>query len=290
LIYSIFHTISSFNNAGFDIFTNGEYSLLYFHQDALFMILTMILIILGGIGFIVMIDIYKKRRWSKFSFHTKVVLIMSLILLVIGTLLVKLGYYISGNQISWLDACFQSVTCRTAGFASVDLASLSSNHVAYLTMLFLMFIGAAPCSTGGGFKVTSFFVLVVMGYNFIQGKRVHVLKRKISQESIFKAYVLFFFEMMYILIAILVISCFESIYQADISLLEIIFEVVSGFATVGLSLGITSSLCIFSKIILVITMFIGRLGPLTLLSLWNNRSKAILDRKIDYAEGKIIIG
>ena len=161
---------------------------------------------------------------------------------------------------------------------------------AYVLMLFLMFIGAAPCSTGGGFKVTSFFILICSLVAFLRGTTPHAFSRKITTAQMQKTFALFTLEVVYLLIAIVSISTIEKYFGQGIEQGEITFEVVSAFATVGLSQGATPLFTIGSKVIFILTMFIGRLGPLTIVSIWNDRKYMLEEKDIKYVDGKILIG
>ena len=281
----LFHAVSSFNNAGFDIFGGGN-SMLDFADNIALNISTIISIVLGGLGFIVILDILSKLskisrgKSHKFTIHTKVVLIMTFSIITIGTFLLKICM---GENITWLEALFQCVTARTAGFETVDMNLL--NMPAYMIMLTLMFIGANPCSTGGGIKTTTLFVMCVAILNFAKGQSVVTFNRKIENQTIFKAFTLFAMSIMYVALIIFGVSLFDS----ALGFKEIVFEVISAFATVGVSMGITSLLSVPSKLLICLTMFVGRVGPLTVINMLNsnwNRKKG----NIDYVEEKMIIG
>ena len=279
--YSTFHTISAFNNAGFDIF--GYDSMISFSSNIALNISTMLLIVLGGLGFIVYIDIFNfKKRY--YHFHTKVVLTMSAFLIVFGTLLIKL---MMGNNITWLEAIFTSVTTRTAGFTTIDLSNITLNPV-FMILLLLMFIGASPCSTGGGIKTTTVFTLVISILYMAIGKKPKAFNRRISTDSILKAFTLCTMAIFYCLVMTFLVHA--SLVSQGISLGDVAFEVVSAFGTVGLSTGITTQLNVISKIIIGITMFIGRLGPLTIASLWNRNWMKNTNSEVDYIEERIMIG
>lgn len=277
---SIFHSISSFNNAGFDIFET-ELSMIPYSSNLLLNINTMILIILGGIGFLVIDEVIRKRKWQKFSLNTKIVLQTTIFLIIAGTVLLKMAMK---NEYTWLEAIFQSVSARTAGFASSDTSQL--NNPAYLTILSLMIIGASPGSTGGGLKTTTFFVLIATIVSYARGKPTSAYYRKIHHDSVFKAFSLVALALMFLFLIILSISFSEP----NLGLREIIFEVFSAFGTVGLSMGITNQLNTISLILLSSTMFVGRLGPLTMISIWNSRWLSETEGNIQYVEERIIIG
>lgn len=288
LKYGLFHAVSAFNNAGIDIFKNEMPSLIPYSSDVMLNIIIMVLITLGGLGFIVIIDVLSKRRWYKLQLHTKLVLIVTIIILVTGALGYKLFFYLSGDNITWLQAFFQSVTTRTAGFASIDQARVEACKPAYLLSVIQMFIGASPCSTGGGLKTTTFSVIIISILCFSKGQTPNVFKRKINQQTINKVFILFVVEISYLALAILLACAFEA--KSPFSLESIAYEVISAFDTVGLSTGITSSLNVATKILIIITMFIGRLGPLTFISMWTSRTNLIMSRDVKFVEGKIIIG
>lgn len=288
LKYGLFHAVSAFNNAGIDIFKNEMPSLIPYSSDVMLNIIIMVLITLGGLGFIVIIDVLSKRRWYKLQLHTKLVLIVTIIILVTGALGYKLFFYLSGDNITWLQAFFQSVTTRTAGFASIDQARVEACKPAYLLSVIQMFIGASPCSTGGGLKTTTFSVIIISILCFSKGQTPNVFKRKINQQTINKVFILFVVEISYLALAILLACAFEA--KSPFSLESIAYEVISAFDTVGLSTGITSSLNVATKILIIITMFIGRLGPLTFISMWTSRTNLIMSRDVKFVEGKILIG
>ena len=272
---SIFHSISSFNNAGFDLF--GHYnSLTNYSTNSLMLITTAVLIILGGLGFIVIVDLFHFKSWRKLKNHSRIVLIMTLILLVTGTIAI----FFSEGSISWLSAFFESVTTRTAGFNSIDTASLKEPTL--VIVMFLMFIGANPGSTGGGIKTTTFFAIIKSLFATGGKKEPVAFKRRIPQVSITKAYSVFVLAQGAIIIASLGILLKEG---NTFSLIQVLFEVISAFATVGLSMGITGLLSSCSKVILIIIMFIGRLGPLTMVTSWVTKH-----HNLRYVEEDILIG
>ncbi len=275
---SLFHAISAFNNAGFDIFGGVEgfaqgSSLIYYQKNIPLNIITSLLIIFGGIGFLVIKELFTTRfRWKKFSMHTKVVLTMTLTLVVTGTLLIKL----TEGEISWLGAFFMSVSCRTAGFATYDLSLFKSATL--LLMIIYMFIGASPGSTGGGIKTTTFFALFLGIKSSATNKSEKAFHYAMPKDSYKKASVITILGISIILIGSILIMALEP----NMSMKDAMFA----FGTVGLSTGVTSTLGIMSKIISCIVMFIGRLGPLTIASLWYfSRGD-----RFSYPEGNISIG
>lgn len=272
--YAVFHSISAFNNAGFDL-NGGFSSLAAFDGNVYVNIVIAILILLGGLGFFVMHDILHARRWSRFSFHTKIVLVMSFALVFGGMLLMMLA----GTDV--LNAFFLSVSARTAGFSTIDLKTLSNASV--VVMLFLMFIGANPGSTGGGVKTTTMFAVFVMMFSVVTGRKPAAFKRRIPMDSIMKA-----FTVMGIVLLAIMAGCFGIMFFEGeaTSFIDVLFEVVSAVATVGLSMSLTPVLHIGSKIIIMVLMFIGRLGPLTIAAFFTSTKP----ERLNYIEEHVLIG
>ena len=278
----IFHAISSFNNAGLDIFGNGN-SMMNYKSDVLLNISTMLLIILGGIGFIVITDVISKKSFKKLSVNSKITIITTLILIVSGTLLIKLTMF---KDMTFLQAMFHSVSCRTAGFATYDLSGI--NNACFMIMIVLMTIGASPCSTGGGIKTTTVAVIFITLSYFSRGKTAKVFNRKITDQSIMKALLLFAICIIVLIIAIFIISICEA--SSGFTLPQITFEAISAVTTTGLSMGITIDLSVGSKLVIIFLMLFGRLGPLTVISMWNVNWLRESDERIRYVEENIIIG
>ena len=284
---SIFHSISAFNNAGFDLFGN---SLINYKDNILINLNSSFLIILGGIGFIVIYDIFKNKKWKYLSIHTKIVLKTSLILIISGMVLLKIS---EGSSITWLQAYFSSVSARTAGFAVVDFNTFT--NAGLMVILILMYIGASPSSTAGGIKVTTFYTVFKFIISFATGKETLSHNRKVAIGSIVKAFVLIVFSLAYISIVIFLINFIEK-YNTNVSydqynyFTKIVFEVVSAFGTVGYSMGITEKLHWLSKLLLCITMIFGRLGPITIISAWNKRWNLNKTTDVKYLEEHMIIG
>lgn len=281
LAYSIFHSIASFNNAGFDAFGNS--SMIDFSSNLMLNTSTMFLIIFGGIGFIVLSDIFKKRSWKLLQLHTKIVLITTGILIFGGAILIKLTAW---TDITWLQAFFTSVTSRTAGFTTYDMSQLVDHPATYVIIIFLMFIGASPCSTGGGIKTTTLAIAIISTFYYARGKKAKVFKRKIDDSQIFKAFVLIGVGVMIVIIGTFVICA----AQSELGLMESLFEVVSAFSTTGLSMGITAKLNAFNKLFICLIMFVGRLGPLTIIGLVNKNWMSESNEEIQYIEESVIIG
>ncbi len=291
---SLFHAISTFNNAGFDIL--GSSSLIAYSDNILFVLSTSVFIILGGLGFIVMHDILEKKSWKKLTIHSKIVIKMTVFLLVSGTLLFKFSESVTTN-ISWLDAFFLSVTARTAGFATISFASI--NSITLLIMCLYMFVGASPSSTGGGVKTTTLYTIYKSISSYMKGKKPIIYNREVSKSSRHRAFMLFFMGIACILFYTIVILSVEMFFkvrlngelESSVGFSQVFFEVVSAFGTVGLSTGITSTLEPLSKVILCTLMFFGRLGPLTIFSLLNrNYYKPEDSNEVEYLEENIIVG
>ncbi|WP_040952978.1 TrkH family potassium uptake protein [Gorillibacterium massiliense] len=289
--FGIFHGVSMFNNAGIDLFgmkTGPFSSLTSYVSDPLVNIVVMLLIILGGIGFIVISDVieYPKRR--KLSLHTKVVLTATTFLIVFGALVIFIFEFNNERTLQPLSpggkilaAFFQSVTPRTAGANTIDLGGM--RQASQFFTVILMFIGASPGSTGGGIKTTTFTIIVGAMVAMIRGKEDIVLFRnRLAKDRINKAITLTFLALFLVLGVSMVLSTTE-----DRQFLAILYEVTSAFGTVGLTMGITPSLTMVGKIMIIVMMFIGRLGPLTLAYALQPKPEKELFR---YPEGKITIG
>jgi len=271
---SLFHTVASFNNAGFDNL-GGFKNLLDYKDNVLINLTTCGLIIFGGLGFVVIKEIIYKHNFKKFSLHTKVVITMTLILLTVGTILLKFT-----EKISWMGAFFFSTSARTAGFSTYDVGKFTSAGL--FVIIILMFIGASPGSTGGGIKTTTAFTLFKGAYSVSTNKHCGAFKRKIPNEIVFKAFILTFLAMTLVCVSTFLLTLFQPGY----TFMQLLFEVVSGFGTVGLSTGITSHLESASKVVIIITMYIGRVGPLTIASLWSFKKLS----SVRYSEEGLTIG
>ncbi|MFW5794759.1 MAG: TrkH family potassium uptake protein [Bacillota bacterium] len=282
--FSAFHAISSFNNAGFDIF--GDSSMQAYSSNIILNINTMVMIIIGGIGFIVIRDFLEKKSWQKLTIYSKIVIKITIALIILGTVLIKALEY---DNITWLEAIFQSVTTRTAGFSTVNISTFS--YITLFVIIIFMFIGASPSSTGGGIKTTSIFVIFGSIYNFLRGKPFVTHKRLIENENRIKAFVIMFLAISVTVTFFLIISLIEAKNIAyDNKLIKILFESFSAFGTVGLSTGITTELFSSSKVLLSILMLIGRLGPITVFGVINKNWKQDTTGKIDYPRENILVG
>lgn len=274
---SLFHSVAAFNNSGFDILGGGQ-NLIPYQDDILLNLVTCGLIFFGGIGFLVIREMVKhKWHWKRYSMHARVVLSVSGVLTLLGTLLVKLT---ERGNITWLGAFFASVTARTAGFSTFSFADFSVAGL--LVMMVLMFIGASPGSTGGGIKTSSFFVLCRGVHAAASGRSEKAFHYAIPREAFRKAAVIAALALSAITVSTVAIS----ILEPTLGLEDVLFEMVSAFGTVGLSTGITAGLTIPSKLISIGMMYIGRLGPLTIASLWHFGGI----ERVRYPEGNISIG
>lgn len=293
---AVFHSISSFCNAGFDILGAGT-NMIPYAGDALVNGVTMGLITIGGLGFFVVMELFEKmqgkRRHRKLSLSTRVVLLLSAILTVGGALVFlvaewnnpeTLGAPNIGDGQRILEAFFQSVTTRTAGFMTVDQAAL--RPISKITTVILMFIGASPAGTGGGLKTTTVAVLIAFVWSVLQGRRdVLMEKRRIPTDVVYRAAAVFALAMT----AIVIVASAISVLEPELQLSSVVFETVSAFGTAGLSTGITGMLSVPSLLLLVITMFGGRLGLFTLTMALAYRF-ADHESHIRYPEERLLIG
>ena len=272
---SLFHSIAAFNNAGFDVLGSFQ-SLTGYYGDVWLNVVTAALIISGGLGFLVIREIQVNRfNWKKYSLHAKVVLSMSAVLIVGGTLLLWVS-----EDITLLGAFFHSVSARTAGFATYSLGEFS--NAGLIWMIILMFIGASPGSTGGGVKTTTVFILLQSIKSAATNKKEKAFHYSLPKDAFRKAEVI-------VLIGIILVAIATGIFlmlEPDISVGDALFEMTSAFATVGLSTGVTQSIGSGAKLLSMIMMYIGRLGPLTVATLWYFGH----GERVSYPEGNIAIG
>ena len=272
---SVFHSVAAFNNSGFDILGGGT-NLIPYQDDVLLNLVTCGLIIFGGIGFLVIREMWNTRlHWKKFSMHTKVVLSTTAVLLIVGTLLLK-----ATEDITWLGAFFHSVSARTAGFSTYALKDFSTSGL--LVLIMLMFIGASPGSTGGGIKTTTFFSLIQGIKSAATNRSEKAFRYALPRDAFRKAAVITLLALGVVVTGTYLMTVFEP----HLDLRDIVFEIVSAFGTVGLSTGITPDLTVASKLLSILIMYIGRLGPLTIASLWY----FTYGERTQFAEGNIAIG
>ncbi len=280
--YSLFHSVAAFNNSGFDILGHsGElYSnnnLFAYHDNILLNLVTTGLIISGGIGFLVIQEMRKYRFcWKKYSMHAKVVLSVTTFLILSGMVLLK----VTERSETWLGAYFHSVSARTAGFSTTNMASYSDAGL--LVLIVLMFIGASPGSTGGGIKTSTFFVLFQGILSSATNKSEKAFRYTIPGGLFRKSAVITLLALGVVLSG----TWLMIVMDPNIPMIDALFEVTSAFGTVGLSTGITPTLSVGSKILSILIMYTGRLGPLTIASLWYFTK----GERVNYPTGNIAIG
>lgn len=285
--YGIFHSVSAFCNAGFSLFsTNLE----KYAGSFVVTMTTAYLIIIGGIGFTVIDSILfaTRKKVKRFDLTSKVAILVSMILVILGTVLFLILEYNNRGTIGEMSflkkilaSFFQSVTTRTAGFNSVPFGNLTEGSV--FLFCILMFIGASPGSTGGGIKTTTFGVIIFYVISVVKKREsVVIFNRRIGWEVLNRAIVVLVLSLLYVGIITLVIVSIE-----DFTLEQTIFEVISAFATTGLSLGITADLGIISRILIICTMFLGRLGPMTFALALGGSNKV---EKIQFPKENILVG
>ncbi|MGQ9616761.1 MAG: TrkH family potassium uptake protein [Spirochaetota bacterium] len=286
LFYSIFHSVSAFCNAGFSLYSN---SFMHAVGNLLCNLVLMWLIVSGGLGFTVILNIGRrllKGRKERITVQTMIVLISSLSLITLGALgffLFERGYMLRGLKPheKFLASLFQSITTRTAGFNTVDIGSL--RHVTLFMMSTLMFIGASPGSTGGGIKTTTFFILILSIITILRDQRFNtIFNRRIPFQVVNRAFAILVSSLCLIVAGTFLLSLTERF-----SLIQIFFEIVSAFGTVGLSTGITPMLSDFGKILIMLFMFVGRLGPLTIVLAVRTMQ---VTKLITYPEERIMVG
>ncbi|WP_342561158.1 TrkH family potassium uptake protein [Paenibacillus sp. FSL R7-0345] len=287
--YGLFHSVSIFNNAGFDLFgdLHGPFSgLTRYVEDPIVNITSMLLIFLGGIGFIVLSDIVDFPKRKRLTLHSKVVLSTSAALILLGAAIffwlelnATLKPLHAGGKL--MASFLQAITPRSGGVTTIDIPLMREST--QFLMILLMFIGAAPGSTGGGIKITTFAILAVTAYSKIRGKEdIVMFRHRISKDNVYRAITMTLLSLMLVVIATMLLSVTES---ADF--LTVLFEAVSAFGTSGITMGLTPELTTPGKILVIILMFVGRTGPLTLAYAIKPKKNKELFR---YPEGNITIG
>lgn len=293
LYVSVYHAVSAFNNAGFSLFPDN---LMRYQSNSLVNVTVMLLIILGGIGFIVQQEVMAKIRGTqkKLSLHTKIVLTATAALILLGAISF---YFMEMNNVlrgatmktALLSSFFQSVTARTAGFNTVDIGTLTNSTI--LVIIMLMFVGASPGSTGGGVKTTSFAILLLLVVNRMKGnENVNIANRTIPTELVDRTLSIIFASAIIIGVITAVLLFFSGTSGAPLAsryqFIEYVFETFSAFGTVGLSMGVTPKLNDIQKYAIILMMFIGRVGPLTLAFAWYSHRH----RGLTYAEETVMVG
>lgn len=299
ICYGIFHSISAFCNAGFDLV--GESSLAPFVSHPLINLTIMLLIICSGLGFGVWFDVmaaiknrirYRKSKrnlFERFHLQTKLVLIMTVILLGVGFLFVFVLEFSNPSTMASmplpekiLAAMFQSVTLRTAGFYTIDFQYMTQGSQ-FLSLL-LMFIGGSPGGTAGGIKTVTICLLFLQVFTTVGGKEeVEVLDRRIPAETVRRALTVIMIALGVVMLVTLTLTVTE-----DADFMTLAFETVSAFATVGLSMGFTANLTVIGKLVICLTMFIGRLGPVTIAFAMAMRTSKV--NKVKKPTGKLMVG
>lgn len=303
IYYSCFHSISAFCNAGFDIL--GSNSLIGYQSNYMINLIISGLIIAGGLGFVVWIDL--RMAWKKYkqnfkvfklqrflyslSLHTKIVLISTLILILVGTIGVFILEFDNSQTLGSLSlpdkilaSFFQSVTLRTAGFATVDIASL--HNPTKMLMCMIMFIGGSPAGTAGGIKTVTFVIILLYIHSLVLGSdHAKIMKRTISDQVVKRALTISIVSFFISIIGLFVLSITE-----NIAFIDLVFEVFSAFATVGLTAGVTPSLTVAGKIMIIILMYIGRIGPITMVLIFAKRYSQMKGKDILYPQSDVLIG
>ena len=276
--YSIFHSITAFCNAGFDLF--GTTSFITFKSDIYINMVIIILMLLGGIGFFVIEDLItciKKKNFLHMQFYTKIILTATVIIYIVSVILIK----IAEPKLSILQTLFTAATCRTTGFSTVNLGETSS--VLKLILSILMMIGGAPSSTSGGIRITSIVVIILTMHSILRNKKeVICFYRKIDDNTIKHAITNTFISITVVFIGILILAKVQ-----DINLIDNIFMCVTSFSATGLNVFNPSTLGIIAKFILMTLMFIGRVGPISIVSLFILEKKD--NKNIEYVSGNLVL-
>lgn len=304
IYYGIWHSVSGFCNAGFDLV--GSKSMIPYQTNPVINFVIPFLIIMGGIGFIVILDIHDKvkaelNRRARFSFrrlfktfalHTKIVLIMTITLLLTGTALFMFFEYNNAGTIAHMTfgqklavSFFQSTTTRTAGFSSVDMYSL--NRITKIIMCILMFIGGSPASTAGGIKTVTFALVLLMLRSVYRGKEeTYVFNRRLKKRLMLRAFSIFAISLTICLAACMILT----ITEPKVDFLNIAMEVFSAFGTVGLSASVTPALSFAGKVVDILLMYTGRIGPVTMMILFTTRSQGEGGRELGYPDEDVLVG
>jgi potassium uptake TrkH family protein len=294
LFFSIFHSVSAFCNAGFSLYTNGLYESPVRQSYILHLVVASI-IIFGGLGFSPIMDVFSPRSlrerlsmpWKDWKLNTKLAIYTAIALIMFGMIvyyLLERNNTLAGLNIleALITSFFQSVTTRTAGFNTVDFTKLQNPTL--IVMMFLMFIGASPGSTGGGIKTITFLLIAVSVISTIRGRKLIAIdKRTIPMDLLFKAYSVISFSAAYIFLGVFILSITEPGQES----IDLLFEQVSAFATVGLSTGVTPQLSTPGRIVIIVSMFIGRVGTITLaLAL----SRPVMSNAYRYPDAHLMVG
>ncbi|MDR2867256.1 MAG: hypothetical protein LBV55_01140 [Acholeplasmatales bacterium] len=282
LAVSAFESISVYTQLGYLICSPEVSASLT--NNILYNITTLLIMLSSSFGFILIYNLFQKRKWSKLSLTSKITIYMTFIMIIVGTALIWLGDF---QHLSFMNALFISTSARNFGVEFSNLNVTTLNTFNRIVILVLMFIGGSPVSASGGVKVTTIFVVFVSLAKMAIGKEPVAFKRKIDDSTILKAFALIAISLIFAVLILIIITFIES--SKGFSTEEIIFETISALSTTGFSLGITTSLSAASKIIFGFAMLIGRVGPLSILSIFN---KNYLDNhnELSYVEEKVVIG
>lgn len=289
---SIFHSISAFCNAGFDIMGNFG-SLTKYIGNYIVNLNAIVIVVLGGLGFTVWIDLYKyikQKKQHKISLHTKVVIAMTVVLIIFGFIFFLAAEFTNKATIAELptstkliSSFFHAVTPRTAGFNTVDINAMSIPSK-FMTIL-LMFIGGSPGSTAGGIKTTTAGLLILTVISVVRGREdTEVFKKRLPKHLVYRALAVILISFSIVILVTMLLSITE---KADF--MTVLFESTSAFATVGLSMGLTPKLSVIGRLIIALTMFAGRVGPLTLVLALSQKS-AKNKGNMKYPEDRIMVG
>lgn len=287
IMYSIYHAISAFCNAGFDII--GPDSLIPYQENTNVILVISLLIIFGGLGFVVYKDILNRNKNNRLKLHTKLVLISTFLLLFVPTIIFVLIEWNNPETIGnlsikgkFLSAFFQSVTTRTAGFFSIQQGQIRDGS--FLLTNFLMFIGGAPAGTAGGFKITTFLALIfAMLSNIFKSKDVTVFRRRISKDIVEKSLSILMVSFIWIITVTFILTITDPLLKVG----DLFYEVISAYGTVGLTRGITPSLSSIGKILVAFTMLFGKIGPIAMVYTFS-KNRPI--KKFREAEENILVG
>ncbi len=291
LYYAVFHSISAFCNAGFDIMGTGN-SISQFAKDPLVSITVSLLVIIGGLGFMVIAEIFRFNKFKKWSLNAKVVIVSTLFLLFVGFVFILILEYNNPNTIKdfsfgekLIASFFASMTPRTAGFNTIDLNSM--RHASLVLTMIFMFIGGSPSSTAGGVKTTTIALFFITIISILRGKKdTEAFGRKIPEENVKRAIAVIGIAVTFLTTSIVLLS----ISETDASFFEIVFETLSAYGTVGLSIGLSAKLSFVGKLIISLAMFLGRVGALTLLFAATSKMKKIENQMLSYPVEEISIG
>lgn len=291
IYYSVFHAVSAFCNAGFDLMGNFKSVTAYANNSVVILTISA-LIAIGGLGFYVWLEIYNYKGTKRLSLHSRVVIYSTIFLIVSGAILMFIfemrnpntmqGMSVKGKILS---SIFASVSPRTAGFNSIQLDKMTPAGN-FLTII-LMFIGGSPGSTAGGIKTATAVVLFMTVMSVVRGREdTEIFQKRINKEVVYKSLVITVLGLLIVVVVTMVLSITES---PNIPFEYFLYEATSAFATVGLTLGLTTKLTLVGKIIITLTMYAGRVGPLTII-LALAKNKKVKSGTIRYPEDKILIG